>query len=157
MGYPELYKNTVYLLLVPVLLLMLSNLSASEAEPVYSGYFDDSRGLCRFTDNNPQALEHFKNNTRFIAAGNPSGGVCLGLACAWLQAVTGQGDTRLLLSQRLQTCSQESKQGWQSHNQSYHSLEQTFNLAQEHYNAYRTAHGLPDEPAHTETVFKTGH
>ena len=135
------------MLLAPLLLLGLSNLSASETKPVFSGYISDSSHSCQATDNTPQSLERFKHNTQFLSPENSSEGICLGLACAWLQAVVEQIDTHLLLSQRLQTCSRDSVQGWQHHNHSYDSLEQIVRFAQERYDAYRTANGMPDTPS----------
>ena len=106
------------MLLAPLLLLGLSNLSASETEPVFSGYISDSSHSCQATNNTPQSLERFKHNPQFFSPENASEGICLGLACAWLQAVVGQVDTRLLLNQRLQTCSRDSVQSWQYRNHS---------------------------------------
>ena len=138
------------LLLLP-LLLMPPCLSASETEPVHSGYLNDMNRSCKAAhannDDTPQSLERFKHNTQWLSSENVSEGICLGLACAWLQAVVTKMDTRLLLSQRLQTCSLDSAQGWQYRNHSYDSLQQTFRLAQESYYAYRTANGLPDTPS----------
>ncbi|WP_161787508.1 hypothetical protein, partial [Endozoicomonas numazuensis] len=135
------------MLLVPILLLVLSSLSANEIELVFSGYLSDSGSSCKVADNTPQPLECFKQNTRLLSSENASEGICLGLACAWLQAVVGQEDTRLLLSQRLHTCSRDSAQGWQYNNHSFNDLEQTFLFAQERYHAYRTANGLLDDPS----------
>ncbi|KEQ14091.1 hypothetical protein GZ78_26065 [Endozoicomonas numazuensis] len=104
--------------------------------------------------NPQQALEYFKNNTRFLPLNGSDKGICLGLACAWLKSVVVQPDTRSRLRQRLRTCSQNPQQGWHNQNQHYDSLQATFQAARHHYDAYRTANALPDHPATLESFEK---
>ncbi|WP_062266805.1 ParB N-terminal domain-containing protein [Endozoicomonas arenosclerae] len=110
---------------------------------------DDSndRGcLYRSGDNAQQAFDYFKENTHFLSLTHSNEGLCLGLACAWLQAVLDQPDSRSRLKLRLETCSRNSKQGWRYQGQYYNSLQEELQAAQQRYDAYRTAYASPDNP-----------
>ena len=119
-----------------------------------STYSDDNECPYQAEENPQQAQEYFKNNTRFLSPADLDRGVCLGLACAWLQSVVSPPDTRYRLRQQLQTCSQNPQQGWHDQNQHYDSLQETFQAAQNRYDAYRAANALPDHPATLENFEK---
>ena len=142
-------------LLLILLLIVDTHLHATEHNGPVSGYLHDIH--CPF--NSPEYSFHeYKNsalrsltaNTEFHAATISHKGLCLGLACAYLQAAVTQPDTRPLLSQRLQRCSQPQEQGWKSMGSHWATLEQAIKEAGQHYQQFRLAYGLPDTPSTLE-------
>ena len=85
--------------------------SAAHGSFLQSGYWHERDSHER--DNNcdtsskETSLDHLQYNSRYlIDPSSKNKGLCLGMACAYLQATLAKPDLRNLLGKRLKTCSQ---------------------------------------------------
>ena len=82
----------------------------------------------------------FRENSHFLRSlPDHSEGLCLGMACAYLQAALA--GTRPKLGKRLKTCSRNPQSGWHYNDRDWGSLESAVMAALSHYEQFRAASG----------------
>lgn len=127
------------------------------SEPVKSGYLHHLPDqTCDNTSATQDTWQQLEKNTVFLSPySDDDDGLCLGLACAYLQASLSTPNSRKQLSQSLVFCSQKANIGWDFFGAHWTNLQDAIKYAQEQYTAYRQAYGRSDNQATLQAFSRT--